>query len=470
MGLKERALRAVLVKHKILLENIEQGTGTSQDKTTEASQDKGNWLKSTNCKFGHGYKLMTPHMKRITSELFNFLTKGEHLYKRGKKLRDLEILVANLLARGSLRTFQGKVYRTCEPVRISRSRKSYTKSRYTRASSYIIDLLDMLKGASLLKQAKGYRTKEESMLTRIWPTEKLLTMYQPIDLTIDLDFEHVELVILRDKDKKEMKYNDTAKTNRIRRILRNANILNRQAVIQVKTPNGYQRINTDLHAIFNNGSFNQGGRLYTGFNGYQSLSEDESANIHINNEPTVELDFSGLHPRLLYAIEGLQYDCDRDPYKEVSDDEALRPLLKELLFMLLYSKNETKAVAAGNYEFCFISYREYFKRLKTAGLKVKDLIQMCKVAHSPIARHFSAQACFKLMNIDSKIALDVIEHFTVKDIPVLAIHDSFIVSAQYENELNEVMKNAYRKHSKGFECPVARKQSANIILKYANSY
>ncbi|MBK7255333.1 MAG: hypothetical protein IPI04_15850 [Ignavibacteria bacterium] len=46
---------------------------------------------------------------------------------------------------------------------------------------------------------------------------------------------------------------------------------------------------------------------------------------------------------------------------------------------------------------------------------------------------------------DSLISSGVIKHFTQKEIPVLVIHDSFIVTEQYSAELVEVMKKEYKK-------------------------
>ena len=46
------------------------------------------------------------------------------------------------------------------------------------------------------------------------------------------------------------------------------------------------------------------------------------------------------------------------------------------------------------------------------------------------------------MNIDSQIANLVIHHFTKKDIPVLCIHDSFIIQHDKEPELRRILDQA----------------------------
>ena len=48
----------------------------------------------------------------------------------------------------------------------------------------------------------------------------------------------------------------------------------------------------------------------------------------------------------------------------------------------------------------------------------------------------------RLMHIDSQIANLVIDHFTQKDIPVLCIHDSFIIQYDKEPELRRILDQA----------------------------
>ena len=48
----------------------------------------------------------------------------------------------------------------------------------------------------------------------------------------------------------------------------------------------------------------------------------------------------------------------------------------------------------------------------------------------------------RLMNIDSQIANMVLDHFTNKNIPVLCIHDSFIIQYDKEPELRRILDQA----------------------------
>ena len=58
------------------------------------------------------------------------------------------------------------------------------------------------------------------------------------------------------------------------------------------------------------------------------------------------------------------------------------------------------------------------------------------------------------MNQDAAIALDVCNHFAENNIPILPVHDSFVIQQQYKSELLDVMKRTYTEHTNGFNCPV----------------
>ena len=58
------------------------------------------------------------------------------------------------------------------------------------------------------------------------------------------------------------------------------------------------------------------------------------------------------------------------------------------------------------------------------------------------------------MNKDARIALDVVWHFAKQGVPVIAIHDSFLVPVEYDDELRRTMDKTYRKHTGGFSCQI----------------
>lgn len=59
-------------------------------------------------------------------------------------------------------------------------------------------------------------------------------------------------------------------------------------------------------------TWERGGRLYGGY--WQGMPKAFRAQLLIGGQPTVELDYSRLHPRMLYNREGMAFATDFDPY------------------------------------------------------------------------------------------------------------------------------------------------------------
>ena len=74
--------------------------------------------------------------------------------------------------------------------------------------------------------------------------------------------------------------------------------------------------------------------------------------------------------------------------------------------------------------------------------------------HSKIADQFYSGVGVKLQNIDSQIALGVVTHFAKKDIPVLPVHDSFIIAKEHKDDLGIVMQTEYCAVCGGEPCEI----------------
>jgi hypothetical protein len=66
---------------------------------------------------------------------------------------------------------------------------------------------------------------------------------------------------------------------------------------------------------------------------------------------------------------------------------------------------------------------------------------MCK-AHKPIEAHIGSGAGRELQRVESDVAEHVMLKLRRQGIPVLGIHDSFVVPNVYERELAEAMNEA----------------------------
>ncbi len=191
-----------------------------------------------------------------------------------------------------------------------------------------------------------------------------------------------------------------------------------------------------LHRVFNRSSFELGGRFY---GNYQTLPKELRRHIVINNEPTVELDYSAHHIRMVYHLEGIDYR--EDPYLAITGDPKERVVFKLLLLVAMNAEDEGKALGG------FRNKNRNKLKALLGSLKdttLKPLLARVIEAHPQIAHHIHTGAGVKLQYLDSQITEAILMRMTEQDTPCLPIHDSYIVPAQYEKQLLEAMMEEYR--------------------------
>jgi hypothetical protein len=419
----------------------------------------GAWLNNAPLLFDHSLQLSVEQNEHLRPV---FESCG--LSARKENRINFEILVANLFA----------VQKRC-PVIVSLNSNGWKKTQYTKAGNSTIKIINKLHKRGYIEMKKGHTYQPDPREARIWAMEKLLSYFR--ELPNSVIYKPVELVILRDAEGKPKEYDETRKTSRIRSILKHANDVNGKAEIRC----GKYKLDAFLVAIFNR-EFTLYGRLHTRGSRwhYQGFSKKERQEFTINGDRTTELDFSGFHPRLLYAKEGIQFPVNGDPYSVIINDPQCRDLLKIALLSLMnaggkwieyeydhyktgkhvevkwWMTPEQQPVGVINHE--LKNDPVLRKRLEKIGItEASQIIDAFREAHKPIAHYFcnGKDNGLRIMNQDATIALAIVKHFTSKNIPILAIHDSFIVQAKHRNQLRETMQRIYRKHT-GFDCPVKR--------------
>ena len=65
--------------------------------------------------------------------------------------------------------------------------------------------------------------------------------------------------------------------------------------------------------------------------------------------------------------------------------------------------------------------------------------------NSPISHYLCADKGVELMALDGQVTTEIIKHFTDRGVPILTVHDSYIVESAYEQELMDVMQSVTRK-------------------------
>ena len=193
-----------------------------------------------------------------------------------------------------------------------------------------------------------------------------------------------------------------------------------------------------LRRIFARGQMNLGGRFYGGW--WQNIPKDYRRYITINGCQTVEVDFSTLHPTLLFLENNLDppadfYDLglktqgnprfEPDPKKY----EIKRKIIKGFANALI---NDERGV-----------HKLDDEAVKTLGMGSAELKDLLIKTHPVFAKVIKSDAGVRYQFIDSRIAEAVMVKLLKQNIVCLCVHDSFVVIDAFQDELVTAMKEAF---------------------------
>lgn len=306
--------------------------------------------------------------------------------------------------------------------------------------SYFRAALDTLRRVGLMHVvSSGFQIDGLAQVARYALTEdarKCLVEGKP-SLSSFVMVEPRETVQLRNAEGQLVNYRDTPRTVAMRDALARINaVLSDAEIGSVRPPDPLQDFDDDfagagthLYRVFNNRSFDQGGRFYGGW--WQWAKREFRPLITINGQPTVEADFKGLHPSILFAKNGLP--IPDDPYAlipGVAGNSELRDHAKKTFNALVNAPGNTREPR----NFDSAKY----------GITAAGLRQSIENAFPMLPGIFGTGVGMLLQREDSDLAEKIMLHFVEKGIPILPIHDSFIVEAQHQNELVATMCNTFQ--------------------------
>ena len=190
-----------------------------------------------------------------------------------------------------------------------------------------------------------------------------------------------------------------------------------------------------LRRIFSKGQIDRGGRLYGGW--WQTVPKDYRRYVTINGRSTVEVDFSEMHPSMLYILDGQRppqniYDLgiiypDEAPYDpNVQPHKARRKTIKRFLNALINDERERHQLS-----------KTGSRQLKLNHEQLKELVL---TKHPVIAKAVGTDTGSYLQYLDSKIACGVMLRLMGQGIVALPVHDSFLVQREFESELIAAMQ------------------------------
>jgi len=199
------------------------------------------------------------------------------------------------------------------------------------------------------------------------------------------------------------------------------------------------------------------------YNSYQSLPHSVRNSITINNNKTVEIDFSCFHPNILYIKAGLtppttdaysvsRYSRDvmKDAWMRLESGSSFHTACYDLLTNADSKNNE-------------YGYEGIVKRLEALTEK-----------HEPISHlfykseDFSDDTLINLMHTDGNMSLEILNRLAQQNIVCIPVHDSFRVEEQHVETLKQIMKDVYIEvlQQEGFDTSVIK--SIPIKITYSD--
>ena len=308
--------------------------------------------------------------------------------------------------------------------------------------------------------------KENRWCSRMRPSKKLIQAFKKFKITPKCIYRKpMEYIRLKDSKKRLEEYENTPVTNLMRNRLSAYNSLIFQTNIRLKRSkkiNEYLELkptnfnDTEYYRVFNGGSFELGGRFYGPW--WVTLSKDARKNITLNGEKTIELDYSSIGIHLLYSQENLNYydlnDKYSDPYILKGIDPEEREVNKKIITIALNMSPEDrhrkfvytvrKKIKKTNDERSILGIKKLLK--VPTPREVHKRLRIFKKENVPIEHYLFTGVGTKLQFKDSCIAESVIERMVSMRIPVLVVHDSFIVQYRNRELLRGLMNDVCIEH------------------------
>jgi hypothetical protein len=192
-------------------------------------------------------------------------------------------------------------------VNYSRRWQHYSVPRRYRNPLYtyrrVVSAADYLAAQGLIFHAKakpgqrGWQSAMKATPELVENTYRIIEAGSPLVIA-----RPAEVIILRGEDRMPVDYPETKFTRRAREEIEHINEFLSQAEV-------LGCFVAPLRRIFNK-NFGRGGRMYAAEGAWQTMTKQERLKIKIANEPVVEVDYSTLHPALLYAEVGKYASSD----------------------------------------------------------------------------------------------------------------------------------------------------------------
>lgn len=364
--------------------------------------------------------------QKLMRPLVNYIFKKARLKRFSRQRKEtLEFILCNLIAsRGTISlSLNERFYRKLP--------KRYNPRKITGGS--IREMVSILKTLQYVEYFKGFNYAQKSCISRLMAEPSLMRLIDRFELKEKHLKRHpdAETIYLKDENKKLIDYEDS-RVRKERDFLEKYNNFLSKTELSLRTRDqSYFRESMQLKRIFNKSIFELGGRFYSDF---QNLRKEQRKHLRIDGEPTVELDYSGIHINMLYIKETGKPFGEEDVYA-VRGFKRQRKFMKVLLQIALNSRDRK----TGNQAFRFHCME---KRVK---IDYKKAIKLFDKKHELISKYFYSEIGLHLQYLDALIAEDVMKECMNKGVIALPVHDSFITQKRHEKFLQKTMYESSKK-------------------------
>ena len=259
-----------------------------------------------------------------------------------------------------------------------------------------------------------------------------------------------DIIILKNNKKYKKDYIDNEYTNKIRGECSSYNLSLEHCKInlkRIKPVNFYLKTkdidfkNKHYKRIFN-GDFNKGGRFYGPW--WLGIPSELRQYILINNNKTVEYDYSSLIIHQIYSEVGLNYfeenAYSEDPYLLDGVPDTERKINKAIIQIGLNCDDLDSLNKA---------LLSQYKKGKLIGNKPKKKeierrLNIFKEMNPKISDYVYSKCALRFQYQDSEIVRKIVNKCSRYLIPVLSVHDSFIVEETNSNFIIDTMNSAIK--------------------------
>jgi hypothetical protein len=349
-----------------------------------------------------------------------------------------EILIANLYNSIILKK-RAFIYCEMNPGDFTKINKSLTERIKFREWQSTVFNFEKSGYIQRIKGQQNYFTNR-GYYTRIKPTEKFINeIIKKYNISYKNLIQRHHLIELRDKKK----VNKSAKRvfDIERRLKRYNNLLvdtdiNFSPYI-INNSKKYNLACRTYKRVFNN-SFSKNGRFYGPC--WQSMPKKDRAEISINGEKVIELDYEGMFINLLYSMRNLNMhdfiSKNEDPY----DLKKYNRKIVKAAFTACVNKECNKKNI--NYVVASLA-KKILKDKFVKGVNYRKILELLSIKHPKIGDMFYQDLGDDLCFMESRVTDLILNSLARKQIPVLAIHDSFMVPISKSTELYNSMINAF---------------------------